>query len=79
MSFKEKLTQLVIDHELSGDTLDREHHIEQIINLVDKELPDKMHSESPEMLLRGWFDYEYKAYNQAIDDMRAKLKGVSNG
>lgn len=37
-------------------------------------LPNKMHSESPEMLKNGWFDEEYRAFNQAVDQIEKAIE-----
>lgn len=69
----------------SDETLEKRLNdsLTSIINLVDKELPSKRKDTSAEDLRAGTFrrgDDKYTSgYNQAIDDMRAKLKGVSNG
>lgn len=36
--------------------------------------PKAMHSESPEMLNKGWVDHEYLAYNQALDQFEQAIK-----
>ena len=51
--------------------------ITSIINLVDKEVPEHKHIKVPYYLVELQKAYE-NGYNQAVDDMRAKLKGVNN-
>lgn len=87
MSFQEELRQILLPQYTDGKGVVYSKRLDQaltsIINLVDKELPSKRKDTSAEDLRAGTFrrgDDKYTSgYNQAIDDMRAKLKGVSNG
>lgn len=55
--------------------------ITSIINLVDKEVPEKITDNPNDPFWQDEMSSNAKmtGYNQAIDDMRAKLKGVNNG
>lgn len=76
MSFQEELRQILLPQYTDGKGVVYSKRLDQaltsIINLVDKELPKKIEPTSDEFLA-----YNH-GFNNAVDQMRAKLKGVSN-
>ena len=80
MTLEDKLKALKFDHTdmVDGYNTLCDKDITSIINLVDKEVPEHKHIKVPYYLVELQKAYE-NGYNQAVDDMRAKLKGVSNG
>ena len=76
MTFKDELEKIQIQFETylmtTGiDGINRDQALTSIINLVDKELPTKYKNRSIDPESRAAKD----GYNQAIDDMRAIIRG----
>lgn len=87
---KDGLTLLDYDGEKVTATEPKDQALTSIINLVDKELPEKkpnalkpggivLSEDGKTVAISNLQSASSGGYNQAIDDMRAKLKGVSNG